>query len=414
MIPFNKPYLLSGNETQYIEQQVVSNSKISKKEILLMSFLFVAFFFIYAYLTFFASSDKSIHALFARKMQEGAMTYPGNFIFYGLTNILSFCLSIFNIGTPSLSRLSVSILLALATTYKFHWVYRNIFQKDFGEWSRFLLALSLIFVVAIPIPSVFVTGNWYLGNFTPNIWHNSTTIFLFPFALMLFTASIKQIEAFSNRVNWWILLLVFLNIFIKPSYFFVWICVYPLFLLAKYRLTANFLKGLIPAIIGFLLLVVQYFYIFHFSNTYDDILGTVVYEESSVVIKPFLAYSILAPISMLPLALLFSMLFPLLYLFLNFKRLMKNTTFLFVYVSIFVAFAIYLLFIETGIRQYHGNFYWQIVVCVWLCFFISLSDLLKNKKQLGIKLYLSIAIYMVHVIAGIAYLGRYIFTGNYF
>ena len=148
MIPFNKSYLF-GNETQYIEQQAVSNSKISKKEILLMSFLFVVFFFIYAYLTFFASSDKSTHALFARKMQEGTMSYPGNFIFYGLTNILSFCFSVFSliVSTLSIAKFSVSVLLALATTYKFYWTYKHI-SENYTEWKRFLLALSLIFIVA--------------------------------------------------------------------------------------------------------------------------------------------------------------------------------------------------------------------------------------------------------------------------
>ncbi|MDR2207307.1 MAG: hypothetical protein LBE36_14245 [Flavobacteriaceae bacterium] len=387
--------------------------RYSKKDALQTSIVLIVLFSVYCYLTAFARSDMPAHADFAIKMSQGKITI-GNFILYGLINTLSFCFSFLpSLMSPLvIAKISLVFLLALATTYRFRWTYNHL--ECSVQWQRFLLALSLIFVVAIPIPSIFVTRYLYLGNFTPNVWHNSTTIFLFPFAIMLFTISMKQLEGYNSRRNLWLLLFVFLNIFIKPSYFFVWVCVYPLFLFVKYRLSLKFLKGLIPVVIGMIFLFVEYLWIYYFGGGAG--------RESSVIIKPFHAYTFYASLGMMPLALLFSLLFPILYFILNLKRLYKNSVFLFVYVSLFVAIAIFMLFMETGVREKNLNFYWQIVICTWLCFYISLSDWLKNREQLVqsrnskvkfLSIYLPIIIYAVHVIAGIAYLGKYIFMGSY-
>jgi len=386
----------------------------SKKEVIQISFLFILLFFAYSYLTFLAKGDMSDHACFAREALEGKMNYFGNFILYILINFFSFCLSIFSslLSLPTISKISLSFLLAAATTYKFCWTYKNIPQYS-GEWKRFLIALSMIFIVAIPIPTIFVTGCWYIGNFTPNVWHNSTTIFLFPFAIVLFAMSIKQLENFSNRRNLWLLLLVFLNIFVKPSYFFVWVCVYSLFLLIKYGLSSKFFKGLIPVIVGIVFLFIQYIWIYYFFPPTND--------EASIIIKPFQSYIFYTPLYILPWALISSLLFPILYFVLNFKRLYKNSTFLFVFASFFVALIIFILLGETGPREKDLNFYWQIVPTAWLCFYISLVDYLKNKRQLKqndslkikINNYLPAVVFAIHIITGVAYLGMYILTKNY-
>jgi len=385
-------------------------------ELLQTSALFVFFFSIFYYITLFLSnSDMPEHIYFAEAMSKGAMNYAGNFILYGLMNILSFCLSsIFFLVKVDYRAVGLCLLLATAVTYKFRWTYKHLPEYT-TPWNKFLLALSLIFVVAIPIPSFFITNYWYIGNFTPNVWHNSTIIFLFPFAIILFLTSIKQIEEFSNRRNLWLILLVFLNVFIKPSYFFVWVIIYPFFLLIEYRLTSRFFKGLIPVAAGIVFLAIAYIWIYYFNND--------VGEASSVIINPFKGYLIYSPLSLLPCALIFSLLFPVSYFAFNLKRLYQNKVFLFAYTALFIAIVIFLLFLEDGRRMWHLNFYWQIIICTWLCFYITLNDWLENKKQLMqsknnrkkiVTLYVPMAIYAVHVIIGIAYLGRYLYTNCYF
>jgi hypothetical protein len=385
----------------------------SGKEILSMFLLFFSLFGIYTYLTFFTLGDMKVHALFAKLMSEGSMPYPGNFIFYGLANIVSFVLALITsviivLKNITIAKISVSFLMACATVYKFYWTYKDMATACESKKLRWGISLSLLLIVAIPLPSLFVTGNWFLGNFMSNTWHNSTTVFLFPFAILLFAASIKQLISFNNRLNLWLLLFVCLNIFIKPSYFFVWICVYPIFLLIKYGISSTFWKGLIPAIIGSLLLLFQYILIYHSAHGFG--------EESSIIVKPFSGYTLFSPLHILPLSLLFSMLFPITYLIVNVKRIYNNNVFLFTYATFFMSIVIYLLLMETGLRATHGNFYWQIVICSWFCFYISLKDWWKNyrktKKSTWITTMLVI-IYCGHILCGLTYLFRYLILETY-
>jgi len=376
--------------------------------------IFICLFFIYIFIIIHTSdnsNDMKGHAFFAKEMSEGKILYAGNFILYGLINIFSFCLSsIFSlfISSNAIYKLSLCILLAMATTYKFCLIYNHI---ECGVKKKcFIAALSLLFVAAIPIPSLFTTGYWYLGNYMPNVWHNSTTILLFPFAIILFDISIKQIEEYSRRRNIYILIFIFLNIFIKPSYFFVWVCIYPLFVICRYGLTKKFLSYMIPVIVGIVLLFIQYYYIYFITD-----------DSSGVIIKPFKVYANFASLKMMPFNFLFSLLYPILYFVLNFKRLCKNTVFLFAQSGLFVSIVIFMLFSETGRRESHGNFGWQIIICTWLCFYITLSDWLKMKKihryhyhhRSQIILKISLVLYIFHVIFGILYLLRYMIKGTY-
>jgi len=382
----------------------------SKKFILQIGLLFGFLYFVYFYIIYYAGSDMPVHTMFAREMLEGKIKYSGNFILYGLINFLTVNFSLFFsklLSLTDISNLSLCLLLAAATTYRFCWVYNNI-QEDNANWKRFLIALSFLFVFAIPIPSIIIKGNWYLSNFVPNVWHNSTTIFLFPFAITLFEMSMKQINEYCGKRNKWIIILVILNIFIKPSYFFVWVCVYPFFLLLNYGLSSKLLKSLIPVIVGIIFLFIEYLYIYFFNS-----------DGTKVAIKPFLIFTYFSRLRWLPLTLIFSYLFPGLYFLLNIKRLYKNKEFLFCYISLFIAIIIFMLFIETEPRTFAGNFAWQIFICTWLCFYVTVSDLLKLKNiNISPRTYILsktlIIIYIIHTLIGIIYLGRYLLKGTYY
>ncbi len=66
----------------------------------------------------------------------------------------------------------------------------------------------------------------YLGKTVSNVWHNSTIIFLFPFALILFWEEYKIIykKGYCNKGKiLLVFILVVLNALIKPSFLFVFI-----------------------------------------------------------------------------------------------------------------------------------------------------------------------------------------------
>ncbi len=379
--------------------------------------LFVVFLFLsVAYLMVLAAipngyNDMREHAAFARDMLSGVQPTSGNFVFYWLVNIFS----LFS-GNIRFSEISLCLLLAAATTYRFSWSQRKIvslvnLQKGLTThyWVSVTLALSLLFVFAIPIPSYSLDKYMYIGNFVPNVWHNSTVLFVFPFALLLFEQSYKQLIQYNAQRNNWILLLIFLNVFIKPSYFFVFVSVYPLLLLIKYKFKKEFWQGILPVIIGLFFLALEFWSIYLTKDPFSA-------EKSSVIFQPFYSSPLFLDLWPMPYALLFSLFFPILYAVLNFNDVRKSQLFWFSALSFIVSAFIYLFIAETGPRATHGNFYWQIVICTWICFFVSLMALLTDFKQHGkaLKNSLLLSVYGIQVLIGIIYFVRLCATGNYY
>ena len=378
---------------------------------LLFVFLFLAF---YTLLKVIPPdyNDLHDHAAFARKMCTGEIPYTGNFLLYLLVNVFSFFSAKV---TPT--EFSLCFLLAFAGVYRFNLsrkVIADVLNEDYryssNYWLTAALTLSMLFVFAIPIPSYFSDDHFfYIGNYVPNVWHNSTILFLFPFALLLFEQSYQQLKEFNAKRNLWIFLLIMLNLSIKPSYFFVFICVYPLTLLFKYKLKKEFWLSILPLIIGFFFLVVEYWIIYKTGKPS-------VQEASSVVFMPFYRSPEFTDLGMIPPSMVFSLLFPLLYTLLNLPKLLKSTLFWYTFLSFMVSVLIFFFISESGPRASHGNFYWQIVICTWLCFFVALLSLLNDFKVSGksLKNMLLISVFSIHVLIGIIYFVRMLITGVYY
>jgi hypothetical protein len=358
-------------------------------------------------------NDIHDHAAFARQMAQGQRPYAGNFLVYLLVNVLSFFSS-----NVAFSEIVLCLMIAVATTYRFslseqkinQFVYSDSVSKNKKSKSS-LYALSLLFVFAIPIPSYFSEDCFmYIGNYVPNVWHNSTILILFPFALLLFDLSYRQLESFENKRNWQILLLVTLNLFIKPSFFFVFICVYPLLMLIKYKFKKEFWYSFFPLVVGLCLMLLEYWVIYKIGVPTDK-------EASSVVFMPFYRNPELVDgLRQIPMAMFFSLLFPILYVVLNISKLWKKTLFWYSLLSFVVSVLIYFFISESGPRASHGNFYWQIVVCTWICFFVALMSLLKDFQIVGktTKNVFLMGVYTLHVLVGVFYFIRLLVTGVYY
>lgn len=356
-------------------------------------------------------NDMREHAAFAREMLSGVRPTAGNFIFYWLVNIFS----LFS-GNIRFSEISLCLLLAGATTYRLYWSQKKIVSVTAGGnnsrsdyWLSFGFAVSLLFVFAIPIPSYSLDEFMYIGNYVPNVWHNSTVLFVFPFALLLFEQACRQLTQYDAQRNNWILLFIFLNVFIKPSYFFVFVSVYPLLLLLRYKFKKEFWQGILPVMIGLVFLGLEFWSIYLTKDPFSN-------EKSSVIFQPFYSSPLFPDLWPMPYAFVFSLFFPLLYSAFNFNIVRKSQLFWFSALSLIVSVFIYLFIAETGPRATHGNFYWQIVICTWICFFVSLMALLKDFKQQGktFKNSFLLSVYGVQVVIGILYFVRLCATGNYY
>jgi hypothetical protein len=227
---------------------------------------------------------------------------------------------------------------------------------------------------------------------------------------MLFDLSYKQLQKFDAKRNWFILLLVVLNLVVKPSYFLVFICAYPLMLLIQYGLRKQFWLSILPLVAGMIILIIQYIVIYRIS-------GPAANDSSSVVFLPFYKNPELnQDMINIPFAMVFSLLFPILYTALNINKLYNNKFFIYTVFTYIFSVLIFFCISETGRRASHGNYYWQIVITTWICFFVALLSLLKDFKMEGktTKNIVLISIFGIHVLIGIIYFIRILITGNYY
>ena len=201
--------------------RVLNNMQFLKKyldTILVFLLMFCVFFFI----VFYAVSDMSDHAYFAREMLREGRLFSNNFLMFFLINLFSG----FS-GTIYATKAALVLLLSVSNTAKY-----VIVKKAFKPWCHYkqaiVASLALLFVFVVPIlfflnlfSGTLGEGFMYLGYCVPNVWHNSTILCMMPFAILTYLMSVKQFEEYDKTRNGLISLFVVLGVLIKPSFFFV-------------------------------------------------------------------------------------------------------------------------------------------------------------------------------------------------
>jgi hypothetical protein len=368
--------------------------------ILIIIFSFLLFNFIYKY----TPSDIPYHASFISKAINGEIPIPANFLYYLFVYV-------FAGFEAKYFAFSSAFILSLATAFKFYLtrIFLCNFLKgntSFGKNKRVwinIIATSMLFAFALPSLTLY---SWclYIGNYPANVWHNSTIIFLMPFALLLFWQSYKLLVEFDRRRSWLVFVLVLLNVLIKPSFIFVILPVFSIVALFKDGLKAIFWRKMLPIFAGACFVVIEYIFIYQLNPIKD---------ESSVAIHPF--YVVFHSISKHPIisfiglivSLISSYFFPLILSYFD-KSFSKDNMVRYAVALLAVGHLIYWLFIETGQRMTDGNFWWQILPCTYIIFTLALAYGIKyifneeNKK----KVKLIIIAYGMHIIAGLIYLVR--------
>jgi len=357
-------------------------------------------------------SDIPAHAYSAKYAVDGVASYRANFLYYFVINLLSwFSGNITALFVASIIVLSASITAKLIITEAIFREYlsMNGVDVEIRKNSIIILVAAVCSLIIFPIPNpyIFYKDYYYLGQIVSNVWHNSTTIFLVPFALMLFWKQYQLIENKDDNNILPITILVVINILIKPSFFFVYSVVSLFLLFTRYRISREFFIKIVPIVIGFVLVAIQYYLIYKLN------LGYV--RTSGVVVAPFLVWKTYIPLGYIPFAVLTSFLFPIAYFSLyEFKLdLLRRYSVYLVIASVLI----FILLAETGIRLLHGNFYWQNVISTYILMMVLLIETIRqflkrdNKNKLKTKILL--LVYGVYVISGIVYLFRLVIKGYF-
>lgn len=358
-------------------------------------------------------TDIQTHAQILADAASGTRVVPSNFLYYFTVYALSFFQNnmIIILGASALV-LSVAVTIKFVLTRKilceyFAGISQEVIQPNRLTTLVTLVSFLLIFVFSLPSTNI-LQGQLYIGQITPNVWHNSTLIFLMPFALLLFWTSYRQLVSPKNSRIWMISLLVIVNILIKPNFFWVFLVVYPLLLATRIGVGRKFLLNVLPiAILGVLLLSAQYY----FLNIYPDAATA---AESGIKISPFSVWSHYS--SNIPLSIVVSSFFPLVYLCFHLKEVLKNLLLKYAVSLYLVAISIFSVLSETGPREFHGNFFWQCVACNYILFMVVCILFMEKapfNSKMGKKEKVIVSSFLLHVAFGVLYLGKMFLSGNF-
>lgn len=345
-------------------------------------------------------TDIQSHANIVVRALTRQILPPANFLYYLTVYILSFF-------TPDLKRLEFvsGIVLSLAVVAKYCITYCFFFymlgevgitQTNKSKLITAILSFFLVFAFSYPTRSI-LWGQYYLGQTPPNVWHNSTVIFLMPFALLLFWLSYRQLYLPTKQRMVLISCLIVLNILIKPSFFFVLLLAYPIMLLKFFGLKRQMLLNIIPLVIGLALLFIEYYILFVLDNS----------RSSGISFKPFLVWNSYSPNIIV--SVLASISFPLLYILLYWGDAKKDSLLHYAALLFLFGIAIFSFLAENGDQEYSGNFSWQGIVANYILFMVVLSRLIPNLMQYNKSMWkqkVLLAFFGLNVLSGIIYLVR--------
>ncbi|TDK47359.1 hypothetical protein [Algoriphagus formosus] len=320
-------------------------------------------------------------------------------------------LTFFGISTviPGSKSLKIALLLMMGISWlakyllTYHFLKNEIRENPWLAWIPFGLLLMF------PLVLLNWEGEyWLLGKMTPNLWHNGSTIFVFPFCMLLFWEvrkwCIGSQPNFIPLISWMLLILL-----IKPSYLFGLIP--GLMVMAIFSNTSRksvFAIGIYSVLVLAFLLGSKWLI---FSETAEDSLFYNFNARGDVMIDPF---GVWLKLSESPLWDLFGS-FPLLIASLIFfgKTLWANPEFRLAFLTFCFGMLVFFLFAESGPGYLDGNFYWQIPISLFLLYLMIAKVLLSSffqMEQLNTssfqKIGILLAFFLLHVLSGLAYLIR--------
>ncbi|MGF2413936.1 MAG: hypothetical protein ACQUYJ_16510, partial [Ferruginibacter sp.] len=338
-----------------------TNQRTNQIAALVIFLFFTVYYFIILYLR--VSTDIQPHAAVAYSFAVNDDKLTPNFLYFVLVALLSG----FSNYYPLYYGASI-LLLAGAITAKF--LLNNGYLNKYAllgdnKLLSFILSFAMLCVFALPGLNFFEVKDFYLGQLAPNVWHNSTVIFLMPFAMLLFFKSYELLVLSKTAKNKNLLVqvgvLIVINVLIKPSFLFTLLpSVFIFFVYNKLfsQGSSNRFAHLLPYIFGLLFIAVEYYIIYRLG--YTSSVTSTQGETSKVIVAPFKVWQHFS--SNIVIAIITSLFFPLVYLAVSKGQVLKNKIVQFAVLNFVIGLSIWILFAEEGVRMFHGNFFWQVVV----------------------------------------------------
>lgn len=348
--------------------------------------------------------DMQEHNSIIHGVIEGKYLMAPHFLYFLLVILLS---KISSVSTASVIILSIAVSFKLLATKQ---IIGNslLFAEEVPKETRaviskFIFPLSFLLLFLTNMPNkLFGTD-----NLPPISWHNSTIIMLMPFSLWLFWYSFSYFRDANKKHLFYIGILSFFSVIIKPNFILVFIVVFPLFLLYRYRFSMTSIRVFLIIVFIAACLAAQYYYTYSYLS---EKALTKMYNQVHIVLGPFDSWHRISG------NLFFSFiawaLYPIAFLVFYFKSALKSTMYNYALSLFILGFLIFILFTEkdaTGKDIGAVNFIWQVIMCHYILFLTSMIEQIKIMSKRGafqIRDYALSAIFIAYILSGVAYVVR--------
>ncbi len=263
-----------------------------------------------------------------------------------------------------------------------------------------LIVLSLALGVVMTLPNWWKFPSIYLGQLSPNVWHNPTTLFTIPLILLVFILGNRALESPSLLRVLLVGVAIALSILAKPNYAIAYMPCLALGLFIMFctrHYTSMNWSGLLLRLVlalapGVLVLGGQ------FVSTF----GKDTAEKSSVVFNPFTVWSLYSPHILA--SILLSIAFPLFTAACYYRSVLKDRALVIAWATFTVATLQFALLAEKGPRFDHANFAWGGILANHVLFVACAAFLLR--QPIGVKRHLAFGVLALHVATGLFCLAR--------
>ena len=283
------------------------------------------------------------------------------------------------------------LLIVLTYIIAFSAIRRTVPGLESHEIAGLDLVLHLVGAVYVPM----FNKEPYLGQGTPNIWHNPTTIAVIPAGRAVLTSFLLILSCLAKPS--------FVQVF-YPAIFtlmVIWLIMY------KGKNLRTAIQLMLMCLPSLAVMILQFVIAFYGGNS----------KSGGITIAPFVVAGARTPSIAISMLLLLA--FPLLMLILSAIR--KSVTWgdIFAWLMLLWGLVWRLFLAEKGERTYHGNFSWGYTLAVYLVWYTAVRSYLKlyfseqmtgNKR--GVGFVLATIVLALHLVSGIYYLIYLIALGH--
>lgn len=352
---------------------------------------------IFGVFSFGGRSDYTLHLKLVRDLIERSRWQP-HFLYHLAVGTASAWQT-----APGRLAAAGTLVLTLAAIARALLSYYLIDPEGRRPVRTFLFCWALL--LAMPLWNWWKFPIIYLGQVTPNVWHNPTFVFAMPFTLALFMLAAQYLREPTRRNLAMVGLLMPLNAVAKPNYLLAFGPCWALLLGA--RCVASFRIGwaaahraMIDLVIAFgpavVALLIQY--VTTFTSAAPG--------GQRIVLAPLKVWSLYSP--NIPASILLGIAFPLATMICYPRQTLSDSRLLLGWAVLAAAILQFALLGETT-RMSHANFAWGCYMADHVLFALCCSLL---HKQRGSPRYWIAVVLALHVLAGSFYLGRHLNNPN--